>query len=229
MKKFILSIFLAFCVSGLLNKAMSQDSLKYLALGDSYTIGEAVDPAMRWPVLLQKQLNELGFSFETPKIIATTGWTTDELIKAIKEEDMADATYDLVSLLIGVNNQYRGYPIEQYKKEFKQLLEQAIQFADGNPTHVFVVSIPDYGITQFAKDNDKDADKIEKELIEYDRIAASIAASYGVNFYNIRPISLKALYDHDTYIAKDGLHPSASMYQEWVDYFSPAVLHQLKK
>ncbi|MDX1372266.1 MAG: SGNH/GDSL hydrolase family protein [Nitrososphaeraceae archaeon] len=227
MKKLILSVFLCVGTIGIMNKSLSQDKISYLALGDSYTIGEAVAASHNWPNLLRDELFGKGIKLEDPQIIATTGWTTDELLGAIDSSDLKNNKFDLVSLLIGVNNQYRGYPIKQYQDEFEKLLKKAISFANGDPSKVFVVSIPDYGVTTFAKENNKDADKIKKELHTYDKIAKEISDQYNVPFYNIYPISLKALWNHKKYIASDGLHPSGAMYQEWVSYFAPGVYSQL--
>ncbi|MDW3211794.1 MAG: SGNH/GDSL hydrolase family protein [Reichenbachiella sp.] len=192
---------------------------KYLALGDSYTIGEAVAPDERWPHILQGRLVGEGFKVELPKIIATTGWTTDELQAAIdKEKPSSD--YDLVSLLIGVNNQYRGYPIDQYKKEFESLLQQAIVFAKGKSERAFVLSIPDYGVTPFAAS--KDPAKIAKELNEYNAIAKRICEQYQVAFVDITPGSRRAAKE-PALVAEDGLHPSGKMYKEWVDAAYPIV------
>ena len=130
-----------------------QAQIKYLALGDSYSIGEGVEEKDRWPVQLSAQLKGQGIEFDDVDIIARTGWTTDELLDAINDK-LPAKDYDLVSLLIGVNNQYRGYPIEQYKEEFLRLLRIAIQCAKNNPSKVFVLSIPDYGVTPFAQTKD---------------------------------------------------------------------------
>lgn len=196
-----------------------KNEISYLALGDSYTIGESVAENLRWPVQLAEQLNNSGFSVDEPKIIATTGWTTDELQNAINKENPV-TDYDLVSLLIGVNNQYRGYPINQYKKEFKELLQQAISFADGKAENVFVVSIPNYGVTPFGMQ--KGEDRIRKELLVYDSIADSISSEFNIPFINITPVSEKAKED-SSYIASDQLHPSGKQYSEWVDLILPRV------
>lgn len=196
---------------------------KYLALGDSYTIGEAVAPDERWPHILQGRLVGDGLKVELPKIIATTGWTTDELQAAIdKEKPSSD--YDLVSLLIGVNNQYRGYSIDQYKKEFESLLQQAIAFAKGIPERTFVLSIPDYGVTPFAVS--KEPAKIAKELDEYNAIAKRICEQYQVAFVDITPGSRRAAKE-PALVAEDGLHPSGKMYKEWVDAAYPVVKSML--
>jgi lysophospholipase L1-like esterase len=196
-----------------------KNKISYLALGDSYTIGESIPENLRWPVQLVDQLNNSGFSMAQPEIIATTGWTTDELQTAINEENPS-TNYKLVSLLIGVNNQYRGYPIKQYKIEFKKLLEQAISFADGKAERIFVVSIPNYGVTPFGME--KGEDRIRNELLIYDAIADSISSEFNIPFINITPISEKAKTDA-SYIASDQLHPSGKQYSEWVDLMLPRV------
>jgi len=200
------------------------NGISYLALGDSYTIGESVPEDERWPVILSNELSESGIEVNDPLIIAKTGWTTDELQNAIKEQNPAN-DYDLVSLLIGVNNQYRGYPIDQYKKEFKQLLLQAVSFANGDTTLVFVVSIPNYGVTPFGME--KGEEKTRQELLVYDAIADSISSEMNIPFINITPISEKAKED-STYIASDHLHPSGKQYKEWVEHILPDVEMILK-
>jgi lysophospholipase L1-like esterase len=230
MKKDFLAIFLflLFFYTSSVN-LMSQHKISYLALGDSYTIGEAVHESDRWPVLLTRQLNDLGREVNLEKIIAITGWTTNELIKAIKaDKQLANTEFQLVSLLIGVNNQYKGYPIRQYKKEFKILLEKALQLAGNNSGKVFVVSIPDYGITPFAKEKGKDAKLVSEELLKYNTVARDISLKYSVKFYDITPLSLKAMNLPEKYLAKDQLHPSAKMYEDWVDYIISGVNQQLK-
>lgn len=186
---------------------------KYLALGDSYTIGEAVAPDERWPHVLQGRLVGDGIKVESPDIIATTGWTTDELQAAI-DQAKPSSDYDLVSLLIGVNNQYRGYPIEQYINEFESLLKRAIGFAGDRANRTFVVSIPDYGVTPFAAE--KNPAKIARELDDYNREAQAICKAYNVAFIDITPGSKRAAQD-PSLVAEDGLHPSGKMYKEWVD------------
>ncbi len=196
----------------------------YLALGDSYTIGESVAVSERWPVQLAKTLNEQGISLSDPKIIATTGWRTDDLQKGIAADKELLPNYDLVSLLIGVNNQYQGKPIAQYEKEFEELIKTAIQYAGDDPKKVFVVSIPDYGKTPFGAAKEK---KIAKELDEYNRIAKHISLSYGIPFFNITPISRQAK-DRPELVAKDKLHPSSIMYTEWVNLFANDVAKIIK-
>jgi len=207
---------------------MAQEKFSYLALGDSYTIGEAVGPQETWSKVLSDRLNQKGIAIQLDKIIATTGWTTDELLDAIDaDESLESSSYDVVSLLIGVNNQYRGYGIKQYEREFELLLKKAIKLAGDKVNRVFVVSIPDYGVTPFVKENNKNADLIAKELSEYNHIAHNISNEYGVSFFDITPISLRAIWDQD-YVAKDKLHPSAKMYKEWAEYIEAGVFQLLK-
>jgi len=200
-------------------------SQKFLALGDSYTIGEAVAEEDNWPFQLYRGLMENDIFLEAPKIIAKTGWTTDELLVAIDTTDLSEK-FDLVSLSIGVNNQYRGYPIEQYKKEYEVLLKIAINKAGNNPDRVFVLSIPDYGITPFAKT--KNPQRIAEEIDQYNAIMKRITEANGVRFYNITDVSKKAKSDMDL-LAEDGLHPSAKMYALWVDRIKEDLIKLFKK
>lgn len=207
-----------------LHETEAQNMNKFLALGDSYTIGEAVAEAERWPVQLVEKLREAEIEIADPQIIATTGWTTDELQAAIAEEK-PEGPYELVSLLIGVNNQYRGYPQKTYRKEFKQLLKQAILLAGDRPERVIVISIPDYGVTPFAAD--KDAGKISWELDAYNEVAREVADSLEVPFFDITPASRLAAVDKEL-VARDGLHPSGKMYTQWAGVVFPYVVKQLK-
>tara|TARA_R110002096_G_scaffold402306_1_gene599576 strand:+ start:70 stop:732 length:663 start_codon:yes stop_codon:yes gene_type:complete len=199
-------------------------SLKFLALGDSYTIGESVSENDRWPVQLATALNQSGISMAPPEIIATTGWTTDELQKGI-EKAFPKPPYDLVSLLIGVNNQYRGRSLDEYKKQFEALLVQAIDFAGGKAEKVFVVSIPDYGVTPFAAD--RNPEKIGKEIDAFNRAAEAISKKFGVAFVNITPGAKEAANDPEL-VASDGLHPSGKMYTQWVSQILPVAKTLIK-
>ena len=181
-----------------------KNGLRFLALGDSYTIGESVSENERWPNQLSDSLSTKGFEFEEVNIIATTGWTTAELQAGILKAN-PDSSYDMVSLLIGVNNQYRGYDVNIYRTEFKELLEKAIVLANGDTKKVFVVSIPNYGVTPFGESLGED--RIREELLYYDAIADSIAQTVGIPFVNITPISEDATTNPGL-IAGDQLHPS---------------------
>jgi len=193
---------------------INTDNIAYLALGDSYTIGESVLVSEQWPVLLVDRARQQGFHMDDPMIIAKTGWTTGELLAGIEAAGIGDNTYDFVSLLIGVNNQYRGMPIGVYKSELKTLIEKAIFHANGNTTRVFLVSIPDYGVTPFASSSN--TEEIAKEIDSYNAIKKDYADSLGIKFFNITPISRTAR-ENPSFIASDGLHPSGIMYQMWVN------------
>ena len=206
------------------SESMDKDGFVFLALGDSYTIGESVNVDERWPVQLAHRLRKDSIKVD-PVIVATTGWTTDELISGIAGANL-EGPYDYVSLLIGVNNQYRGYPVDQYEKEFKKLLNQAIEFAGGNPYNVMVISIPDYGMTPFAKKKILDEEKIATELDNYNAIAEKISKLRDVKFFDITPISREAK-ENPSLIASDGLHPSGKMYEMWVDKMYDHVFNNL--
>ncbi|NLE35387.1 MAG: SGNH/GDSL hydrolase family protein, partial [Bacteroidales bacterium] len=153
------------------------DSLRYLALGDSYTIGESVAPGLRYPVQIADSLNERGYFMEPPEIIAVTGWTTGDLKAGINAAN-PKGPYDLVSLLIGVNNQYRGMDIDIYRKEFGELIDQSISFAGNDTGRVIVISIPDWGVTPFASGRDRE--KIAREIDQYNAVKKEITISRGV-------------------------------------------------
>jgi len=196
------------------------DSLRYLALGDSYTIGESVDPGMRYPVQIADSLIERGSSVEAPQIIAVTGWTTADLKAGIKAAN-PQGPYDLVSLLIGVNNQYRGMDINIYRKEFGELIDQSIYFAGNDTGRVIVLSIPDWGVTPFASGRDRE--KIAREIDQYNAINREITLSKGIVWIDVTAVSRLAENDR-TLIAGDGLHPSGKMYTEWVKLALPEIL-----
>ena len=188
-------------------------SLDYLALGDSYTIGESVPEAGRWPVQLAAALRERGIALADPRIIATTGWTTDELSAAMDAAEPL-GRFDFVSLLIGVNNQYRGRPVDDYRGEFAGLLDRAIQLAGGRADRVLVLSIPDWGVTPFGQASGRDTAAIAAELDAYNAAAATVCAARGVAFVDITPASRSPGKQPDR-IADDGLHPSARAYADW--------------
>ncbi|MGB4776556.1 MAG: SGNH/GDSL hydrolase family protein [Daejeonella sp.] len=201
-------------------------ALTYLALGDSYTIGEAVEQQKSFPYQLTEQLKSKGLSIAAPKIIAKTGWTTDELQNAIKAENIK-TDFDFVTLLIGVNNQYRGYSQTTYRKEFKELLQTAIFFAGNNKYHVFVVSIPDWGLTPFAAQNGRNAATVAQEINAFNAINKEETLALGISYTDITPASRNAAVDREL-IAPDGLHPSGKMYLDWAVNVAPAVVKGLK-
>ena len=195
--------------------------LTYLALGDSYTIGEAVEQRQSFPYELANRLKTADLNVSAPQIIARTGWTTDELQVAIKAAKITD-TFSFVTLLIGVNNQYRGYSKEVYREEFKELLLTAINFAGGKKNHVFVVSIPDWGATPFGKSSGKDPEAIGNEIDQFNAINKEESLATGVSYTDITPDSKLAASDV-TLVAPDGLHPSAKMYAGWVSALFPSI------
>ncbi len=197
------------------------DSVKYLALGDSYTIGQSVCEACRFPEQLKSGLKTIypqtNFSL---KVIARTGWTTANLISAINNEN-PDADYDLVTLLIGVNNQYQQMDFSVYQKEFPQLLDKAITLAKGDKKNVIVVSIPDYAYTPFASNyTSANRTKVSIEIDQYNTFAENTCTSKGVSFISITDISRQS---NSNLVASDGLHPSETAYKLFVDRMLPQV------
>lgn len=186
--------------------------MRFLALGDSYTIGESVTEAERWPNQLAERLKVEGLPVVVT-ILARTGWTTDELAAAI-DQVSPQGPYDLVSLLIGVNNQYRGRAADEYHREFRALLEQANAFAGGAPGRVIVLSIPDWGVTPFASGRDRA--QIAQEIDTFNAINRTEAELQGIAYIDVTPISRQATFDPEL-IAGDGLHPSGKMYAEWAE------------
>jgi lysophospholipase L1-like esterase len=206
----ILSMLLIACSNQKDLELENETTLTYLALGDSYTIGESVEENERWPVQLKDSLKVRGVLLDTPEIIATTGWRTDQLKEAMSSKDRFD--YDLVSLLIGVNNQYQGKSVESYRPEFEELLKLAIERAGGDKERVFVLSIPDYGYTPFGESN---RERISSELDVYNSVNQEITNQYGIKYFNITGISRKGLVEPGL-VASDGLHPSGDQYALWV-------------
>jgi lysophospholipase L1-like esterase len=191
---------------------------RYLALGDSYTIGESVSAEERWPNQLAKHLEAEHIPTEV-KIIARTGWTTSELWQGIQVSDL-QPPYDLVSLLIGVNNQYRGYDIEAYRAQFDFLLKKSIEYAGGNANRVVVLSLPDWGMTLFAASQDRA--RITKEIDESNLVNRELSERAGVHYVDVTSTSREVIRDA-ALIASDGLHPSGKMYAIWVEKILPVV------
>jgi len=187
--------------------------LPYLALGDSYTIGEGVDPAGRWPMQLAAALRDIGVAVDDPRIIATTGWTTDELEAGI-DAAAPQGTFAFVSLLIGVNDQYRGRSVDAYRPRFTALLQRALAFAGDRAARVLVLSIPDWGVTPYAVASGRDRVRIGQELDAYNAAAAAICAEHDVAFVDITDLS-RQWGGETVMLADDGLHPSAAMYTLW--------------
>jgi lysophospholipase L1-like esterase len=178
---------------------------RFLALGDSYTIGEGVAPAERWPVQLAQALG-----IAAPKIVAQTGWTTDELAAAMAQQAF-HPPYALVTLLIGVNNQYRGRDLVNYRDEFRRLLERAIALAGNKPEHVIVVSIPDWGATRFGRESGRDTMQTAREIDLYNAANAEISQSAHAHYVDVTVISRTGA----DLVVDDGLHPNGVAYRQW--------------
>jgi lysophospholipase L1-like esterase len=193
-------------------------SIKFLALGDSYTIGESVPENERWPEQLAEAIRAKGKEVEKPRIIATTGWRTDQLKKAIEDAHLRNE-YGLVSLLIGVNNQYQKKTAESYAPEFEELLNMAVTLAGGNKKNVFVVSIPDYGYTPFGKPKQEE---ISAAIDQFNLVNKTITDRMGVKYIPITDLTREGL-EKPEYVAGDGLHPSGKMYGLWTARIAKAL------
>ncbi|HAJ81825.1 MAG: lysophospholipase [Zunongwangia sp.] len=207
------------------NGSEGNPKYSYLALGDSYTIGESVKESERWPVQLTKGLRERGYAMAAPKIIARTGWTTADLIAGINSELDVQRDFDLVSILIGVNNQYQNKSITEYEEELREIFRKAINHSKKMEAGVFAVSIPDYGVTPFGAAK---KDEIGRDIDAFNEVFKRVAQDFNVDFYNITPISRRAA-DDPNLIAEDELHPSGLMYRYWVEDFILNVVEKLPK
>jgi len=196
---------------------MSPDSLSFLALGDSYTIGESVDSSLRWPVQMARRLRAEGFPLADPLVIARTGWTTDELEAGIDSVGPS-GPFNLVTLLIGVNNQYRGRGLEEYRAQFEGLLARAVALAGGVPDRVLVLSIPDWGVMPFAGGRDRKA--IAAEIDAFNSVNRQISLREGVRYVDVTEMSREAGRSPEL-IAEDGLHPSGAQYARWAEAAVP--------
>lgn len=197
----------------------------YLALGDSYTIGEKVQAADNFPHQAVALLRAAGLPFDEPVIVARTGWTTDELEDGIQKANL-QPPYDFVTLLIGVNNQYRGRPVNEYALEFEALLHKALQFAQNNFTRVIVLSIPDWGATPFAEGRDRR--QITAAIDTYNAVNKQVADQYNVHYIDITPGTRDAATDRGL-VADDGLHPSGQEYARWAGQVAAIIRHEIRK
>jgi lysophospholipase L1-like esterase len=226
------SLFFSILFLSVMNTAFMQTrSFTYLALGDSYTIGESVPMSKNFPNQTAALLKKAGIKMEAPTIIAKTGWTTDELQEQLSRTRLA-VPFDFVTLLIGVNNQYRGRSADEYAQQFEELLQQAIGYADGKTAHVIVVSIPDWGVTPFAEarlpnGQGRDRKQIAKEIDLYNSINERISKQYKVHYINITPFTREATTDK-ALVAKDGLHPSAKDYARWAEKVKEVMMKEMK-
>lgn len=209
---------------------------RYLALGDSYTIGESVPAAERWPNRLSVLLRVQGVDIANPDIVARTGWTTDELSAALDAVERGDAVdmaagehaprpappYSLVTILIGVNNQYRGRPLDEYQTQLRALVARAIAYAGGESRRVVMLSIPDWGVTPFAAGMGRDGATVAREIDSYNAAARALCAEMGVAFVDITPLTREAV-GRPELLAGDGLHPSGVDYQRWAEAALPTA------
>ncbi len=200
--------------------------IRYLALGDSYTIGEGVPEHGRWPVQLAEALRREGFAIRDPRIIATTGWTTGELIAALDAAEPLGNDWGLVTLLIGVNNQYRGLALDEYRDEFRALLERAIGHAGARVSRVLVLSIPDWGATPFAVSAGRDPGTIAAEIDAFNAVAHEQCDARGVRYVDITPVSRRHGRE-EAMLSEDALHYSAAMYGLWTGLALPAARESL--
>ena len=195
-----------------------EHQFRYLALGDSYTIGENVEIVERWPVQLVQRLRGQGVNIAEPEIIAVSGWTTSQSAEALDASDSTEP-YDIVSLMIGVNNQYHGLDIGQYRVEFVDLLARSIAFAANMPSNVIVASIPDWSVTPFAEG--KDRAQVANEIDAFNSINEEETAKVGARYVDVTGVSRRAANEPHL-LSGDGLHPSGAMYSQWVDLIIPA-------
>jgi lysophospholipase L1-like esterase len=218
--RIISGVLVGYVLASDVGQSQERRPVRYLALGDSYTIGASVAPAERWPVQLAAQLRANGLPVAEPLIIARTGWTTDELMAGI-ERQQPQGPFDLVSLLIGVNDQYRGRSGEAYRQQLRQLLHTAIAYAGGHAAHVIVLSIPDWSVTSFAAGHQRAA--IAAAIDHFNAINRQEATQAGAHYVDVTPVSRQALQDASL-LATDGLHPSGKMYTQWVELVLPTAL-----
>lgn len=205
------------------NNSLDTGIKSYLALGDSYTVGQSVQKEGSFPAQLIKMLRDKNINVTDPEIIAVTGWTTQNLLSSLTANPPRQ-TYSLVTLLIGVNNQYQGRSLEEYKTQFTQLLNMAISYADNKKTHVFVLSIPDYSVSPFA--NGSDTQEIAMQIDEFNEANKIISSNAGVHYFDITPISRNAKND-PSLITGDGLHPSAKQYFQWDELLAPLIENEI--
>ena len=211
-------ILIMFSTATSAQKLSLSPEVKMLALGDSYTIGESVEVAGRWPHQFIDQLRAMGLEGAYPDYIATTGWTTRNLIQGINTMLDTAKTYNLVSILIGVNNQYQGASIDLYEPDLRKIIDLALGVVNQDPSRVLILSIPDYAYTPFGGGSEA----ISREIDAYNAIKRKVADEYGITFVNITPVSREGL-DNPLLVASDGLHPSELQYARWVIAILPRL------
>ena len=200
-------------------KAMNEIKFSWLALGDSYMIGESVNAGERFPAQTMALLQTAGYDFAEPKYIATTGWTTQDLLNAI-DQQKPKGPYDIVTLLIGVNDQYQHMDMAGYRERFNECLQKAIALAGNNREHVFVISIPDYSVTPYASNSD--TTQISKEIDEFNAINKAITLSYNISYIDITAGTREAK-DDPSLLANDRLHPAGKEYAKWASLLADEI------
>ncbi len=208
----------------MMTKSYGQEPKRFLALGDSYTVGEKVEQSQTWPYQLASYLSENDAGVAQPEVIAVTGWRTDELLDSIAQQNFKPNSFELVSLLIGVNNQYQNKPFKTFKIEFEHLVQVAIELCSGDQKGVFLVGIPDYSLSPFAKE--KQLKGVSSSLKRYNRFIRKMSKKYKLNYYPLQKLS-KPLHKNPSMLAEDLLHPNADQYKVWVNSFKESVLQQL--
>lgn len=198
----------------------------FLALGDSYTVGEGVAADASWPAQLVRRLRAEGLDIDAPQVVARTGWTTDELAVALDAATLAPP-YALVTLLVGVNNQYRGRPLAEYRAQFRALLRRAVGLAGGAAAHVVVVSIPDWGVTPFARGEGRDAAAVAQGIDAFNAAARALADAAGAHWVDVTGISRAPVASAE--LAADGLHPAGTQYARWTDAIAPVARAALRR
>lgn len=213
----LLSFFLFLAFSSPMTASAQHLQLRYLALGDSYTIGEGVEERDRFPNQVVQAWNaSSSLGFFPPTLIAKTGWTVDELEAGIEANPPSSEGYDLVTLLIGVNNQYRGRTSTAFALDFEKMLQRAIAYANGKKDRVMVLSIPDWGVTPFARSKGLDPAKIASEIDAYNGVKKEICDRYGIVFIDITSGYRQGGANPES-LADDQLHPSGSQYTQWAN------------
>ena len=204
---------------------MSAKPYKYLALGDSYTIGTGVPLDKNFPYQVSIKIQNRGFKIDDPVIIAEQGWTSLNLLQALEKNPLSDP-FDLVTLLIGVNDQYNGIKLDYYRDNFTTLLEKSIQFAGGSTAKVIVLSIPDWSVTPHVESFNRE--DIRKEINQFNQLNKSLTRAQGIAYQDITWVSHQAA-DNKSLLVGDGLHPSADMYNIWADLILPTALDIILK
>lgn len=200
--------------------------VSYLALGDSYTIGQGVDPSQNYPNLLTSKLRNRGIAINDPVVIAVTGWTTQDLLHGIRQAQLDDKQFDLLTLLIGVNNQYRGQSLEEYEKDLSELMVKSLALVGDEKERIIVLSIPDWGVTPYATSLARDKATIASEIDSFNEKNKTLAKKSGIRYLEITE-EYRSLGHMDQYLALDGLHPSEKVYDRWAEKLTEIIIDEI--